>query len=414
MSRVWRYFCLQLKRFFKLMPVVLILSALLMLAAGIAFFGMFADGDKDEQDSLINIGIVGNPEDSYLGLAINALTSMDSSRFTLAIQTVDDEDKAADMIRRGDLVAYVVIPDDFITEAFYGNVQKITCVTASGAADFGSQITNELMQTVTEIVKNSQKSVYGFHLAAKAHGINGNKVYDMGNDVAIDVVEMIFERESAYDINEIGTSGVRSVPDPLANGMLVLLLMLWGITCCTVFAARSNTLNRVLSSKGTGALAQVIGEYASYLVFMTATAALFALVIFAVSPFFPKMEVLDKYDFSNLIPGMILPIVTISAMQFFLYELSGGLVSGALLQFFCAMGIGYISGCVYPAHLFPREVQDAASFLPAWSCRLWLDELLADKPSAHTFLILAAYFAAFMVLSVVIRRARIRREGGAS
>ena len=414
MSRALRYFRLQLKRFFKLMPVVLILSALLLFAAGIAFFGMFAGGDADDQDSLINIGVVGDPEDSYLGMAISALKSMDSSRFTLAIQTVDNEDKAADLIRRGDLVAYIVIPDEFITEAFYGNVQKVTCVTAAGASDFGSQITNELMQTVTEIVKNSQKSVYGFHQAAKAHGIENSKVYDMGNDVAIDVIEMVFDRESAYDIDEIGSGGVSSIPDPLANGMLVLLLMLWGITCCTVFATRSNTLNRVLSSKGTGAFTQVLSEYAAYLTFMTATVALFALVIFAVSPFFPKMEVLAKYDFTNLIPGMMAAVATISSMQFFLYELSGGLVSGALLQFFCAMGVGYISGCVYPAYLFPREVQDIASYLPAWNCRLWFDELLADKPSSVTLLILAGYFAVFIALSAVIRRVRIVREGGES
>ena len=412
MSRAFGYFRLQFKRFFRLTPVVLILSALLLGAVGLAFFGLFSDAESDEQNSLVNIGLVGDMDDNYMGLAVSALQNLDSSRFSLAVKTVEDEEEAAAMLRRGELVAYLVLPDNFIEEAISGNVQKIACVTSSGAADFGTKVSTELMMTVTQMVANSQKAVFGFQKAARARGVSYDRASGMGDDVAIDVIKAIIDRESAYEVEEIGTSGMNDVKDPLLCGMLVLLLMLWGITCCTIFSSRNRTLFRVLSSKGTGCIAQVLGEYASYLIFMAATLGVLTAVIFALSPLMPSMTLLDGLDFSRLVPGIIVPVFTISAMHFFLYEVAGGVVSSALLQFFCAMGTGYVCGCIYPAYFFPRGVQSAASILPAWSCRLWLDELLAGKLSFGTFAILAAYFAVFLILSVVVRRARILREGG--
>lgn len=412
MKRTLSYFRLQLKRFFKLMPVVLLLSALLLGTVGLAVFGVFSDSADDEQNSLVNIGIVGDEEDSYLSLAIGALQNLDSSRFSLATKVIRDENTAAGMLRRGELVAYLVLPDNFIGEAIRGNVQKIACVTSSGAADFGSRITTELMHTVTGIVENTQKGVFGFQNAARAAGEEIDLVYRLGDEVAFEAIDLIIDREAAYAIDEVGSLGTDHLDDPLICGMLVLVLMLWGVTCCTIFSGRNTALCRVLFAKGTRATAQVLGEYGAYLVFLTAVVAVFAAVILALSPFIPSVELLEDYDFSRLVPGLFVPILTISAMQFFLYEVARGPVSGALLQFFCAVGIGYISGCIYPAYFFPRAVQDAAALLPAWSCRLWLDELLAGRTSAGTFAVLAAYCAAFLILSVIIRRMRILREGG--
>ena len=414
MKRAFGYFRLQLKRFFKLMPVVLLLSALLIAAIGLAFFGLVSDSDSDEQNSLLKIGIVVDEDDDYMDMALDMLRNLDTSRFSLSTLTIREESTAADMLRRGELVAYLVFSDNFITEAIHGRVNKITCVTASGAVDFGSRAVDELMHTVTEMVANAQKSLFGFQNAAIVYGMDKSLVYRIGDDAAMDVIDLILRREASYRIEEIGTGGTQGIDDPLICGMLIMVLMLWGITCCTIFCSRSGALNRVLCAKGTGAAAQVLGEYAAYFIFMTAVIAAFAAVIFAASPFLPAITMLEDYDFGRLIPGLIVPLLTISAMQFFLYELTGGPVSSALLQFFCAMGMGYISGCIYPVFFFPRPVQDAAAWLPSWSCRLWLDELLAGRPSLSTFAVLTAYFAAFLILGVLVRRVRIRREGGAA
>lgn len=413
MSRVFGYFRLQTKRFFKLMPVVLMLSAILLATVGAVFVGLFAESESDEQKSLVNIGLVGNMEDAYLGRAVEALQN-DTSRFSLAVETIEDESVAADKLRRGDLVAYLVLPPDFINQAINGNVQKIVVVTSAGATDFGTRVVGELMRTVTAMVGYSQKAIFGFQDAALAFGHPSKEVYSMGDRIALETINGIIIRETAYAVSEMGDSGSDELHDPLVCGMIILVLMLWGITCCTVFSARNASLYRVLSSKGTRPAAQVLAEYAAYLIFMTAALVILTAAAVAVLQFTPPMPLLEKYDFSRLLPGMFIPVLTLSSMHFFLYELAGSVVSGALLQFFCAMGIGYISGCIYPAYYFPRIVQDTASFLPAWNCRLWLDELIAGKPSLTTLAVMGAYFIGFLILSVLVRRVRILRRGGAA
>ena len=414
MSRAVRYFRLQLKRFFKQAVVVMLLSAMLIGAMALVFYGIFSGSRSDDRHSLVNVGIVGDQEDSFLSLAIGGLKSLDSSRFSLDIRLMDNEEKAAEAIRRGDLVAYIVIPEDFFDRAFYGDVQKVTCVTAGGATDFGTQITQELMTAVTELVENSQKAVYGFQQAAMDDGVATQRAYDLGTEVAFDAVNTILRRETAYEVKEIGSGGGSDVKDVYACGVLVLLIMLWGITCCTAFHARSATLNKVLSSKGTGAVTQVLCEYAAYFVFMAAAMGFFALLFLCLSPLFSDFLQATRYDVASLIGGSLLPILTISAMQFFLYEISDNPVPGVLLQFFCAIGMGYVCGCIYPSFMFPRGVQDAALWLPAWHCRIWFNELLADSASLSTSAALFGYFVLFILLSAAIRSMRIKRAGGAA
>ena len=412
MSRALRYFRLQLKRFVRQIPVVLMLSALLIGIMGAFFFGVFTDNKNDEKNTMIKLGIVGDSEESYLEMAINALRNMDSSRFSLSIVNVDDEEQAANMIRRGDLVAYLVVPEDFFAKAMDGDVQKLTCVTASGATDFGTQIAQELMKTVSGFVENSQKVVYGFQNAAMDNGIRPNKAYELGLEVVLDDVNMLLKRDTAYEIKEIGV-GDTTNDNSLLSGVLVLFLMLWGITCCTVFHARSTALNKVLSSKGTGAVSQVLSEYAAYLVFMLATVSFFTLAVMLAFPLISGGNII-AFGPAEMIAGISLPVIVISSMQFFLYELSDSLVPGVLLQFFAAMSIGYVSGCIYPSVMLPRAVQDIAAWLPAWNCRLWLGHMLSGEVSGGLLAILIGFFVLFILLSTAVRGMRTSGKGGAA
>ena len=412
MKTAGRYFRLQLKRYFRLLPVVLILSALMISITGVTLYGILSQQTDDEMNSLVNIGVVGDYEDTYFNMAINALSDFDSSRFSVKIKTIDDEKSASDMLRRGDIAAYVVFPDDFIRRAIHGDFQKVTCVTASGATDFGTQVTNELMKIAMELVVNFQKTVYGFQQAAADNGLDDKTVHDLGKDVALESVRIIMDRESAYEITEIGTSGEDSIKDSLISGVIILLLMLWGITCCTIFSSKNRPLRSLMSSKGFGAAKQVLCEYTAYLTLMIVTLAFFSLLVVLISKLLPLSMITDQFDYSLILPGILLPVIAISAIQFFLYEIAGGTVPGILLQFFFALSTGYICGCIYPSYMFPKALQKITRFLPAWSCRIYLDELLSGRTSLMTVAFIAAFLIAFILLSVLVRQINIKRKAG--
>ena len=77
--RARTYLFLQLKRSFKLLPVVLIIVTLtvcLIGAAGLSFLSA-----NDDNDSLLNVGITGDIEGTYIEAGIELLKTADGSRF---------------------------------------------------------------------------------------------------------------------------------------------------------------------------------------------------------------------------------------------------------------------------------------------------------------------------------------------
>ena len=87
-------------------------------------------------------------------------------------------------------------------------------------------------------------------------------------------------------------------------------------------------------------------------------------------------------------------------------------VSGVLLQFLCAVGMGYMTGCIYPSYFFPEGVQRVGAFLPSGAARVFLAKGAEGSFSVPDFLILIGYFALFFLGSVLLRKRRIAAEGG--
>ena len=83
------YLLLQLKRGLKLMPQVLIVTLLLALCAVLAGL-MLSDLDEaDGAKQKIEIGVVGDTKDTYLNIGLYALEHLDSSRFSVRLQTME-------------------------------------------------------------------------------------------------------------------------------------------------------------------------------------------------------------------------------------------------------------------------------------------------------------------------------------
>jgi len=360
----------------------------------------------------VRVGIVGDMTDSYLEPALEAAKRIDTTRFTVDIITVD-ADEAPKLLNSGELVAYVVLPDNFVKRALEGDIGQVTCVSSSGASGFGNKITNELLRAVAEVLLYGQKTVYGFQDAASAVGIKRSIYGPAGTDLAYKVLDIMLAREKMSETREIGGAGQEDLDDPMVSGLAVLFLLLWGITCCTVCAVRRLQLSRVLHSQGTGAFAQILCEYGAYFIFMTVTVGILASFTAVLIERIPQNNLFEPIVFMRALPGFFLAVLAISAMQFFLYEAANGIVASVLLQFVCALGMGYVTGCLYPAYFFPREVQRAASFLPSWAARIHIDEWLSGRVTAGNTLLLVGYFILFFALSVIIRRARIRSRGGA-
>ena len=131
----WPYLILRLRRVGKLFLPLLLVAALLM--GGIGWFGVSLVRQDEAGAQRVEIGVVGDFEDSVLRMGMFALRNLDSSRFSIEFVQFSEESEAKSRLRAGKLNGYagVVICPGFgqrgipgkILATEYARTQDIPC-----------------------------------------------------------------------------------------------------------------------------------------------------------------------------------------------------------------------------------------------------------------------------------------------
>ena len=112
--RFFSYFRLQCKRMLRQLPAALLMTALLLVSAGLLGSALLEKGRSDTPAERVRVGVIGDFENEYLSFGLFALENLDPSRYSVEIEVFDTEDAARAALLRGSLDAYVRIPDTFV------------------------------------------------------------------------------------------------------------------------------------------------------------------------------------------------------------------------------------------------------------------------------------------------------------
>jgi hypothetical protein len=403
------YLRLQLKRSGKLLYQVLLVTGLLLVGVGL-LAAMILDLDaSDAGKQRLNIGIVGDPTDTYLNLGIYAIETLDSSRFSVSFQRVDKREAEA-QLKAGSLSAYLVIPDGFVEAVSRGENKPITYVSTDGAMGLGSAIADEVVGSVSDLLLESQNAIFGMQRYGLDHGV-GTDLSVSGDKLSENYMAAILNREALYDMDIVGVSGNLSMLGYYLCGLSLVFLLLWGIGGCSLFVGRDLSLNRVLRAKGLGSLRQVTGEYVAWFSLMVVSfaCACLAFALFLKFSGFSITELGDFHDVFLFFLAMLPVAAMLSMLQFFLYELVSGPIHCILLQFSLAIALGYLSGCFYPIQFFPESIQHLQAFLPTGAGLLYLEARLSGGPCLGSLAAVLIYFVVFFCLTVLVRQRRLCR-----
>ncbi len=410
MKKLGIYFSLQFKRALKTLPAVLCVSALLFLSLGMILTGVINKDNNSEEKTKFSIGIVGDTSESYLGLGVAAVETLDSSRFAIDFKEMTERE-AKQALEAGKLSAYVLIPEGFVEAAVHGDIQKITYVTTPGAVGLTTILKNEIASFISEVLVHSQKGVYAAGAVMKDEGLkNRSEIMD---NMAIEYFSFILGRSNIYRTEIAGVSDSLSLGGYFVCGLPVFFLFIWGISSCFLFARRDTALSEMLSVKGCRSFIQIAGEYLAYLLLML----IMLLVIFlAVLPFasqlsglVPEFAGADISFALSFFVRLIPCAAMIAAIQFLIYESVSGMIAGVLAQFVSAIVLSYIGGCLYPIGFFPDMIAKLSLFLPSGLARAYMTSFLAGDNGTVYFAGMAIWFAVVFAASVAVRSARIRR-----
>ena len=405
------YAGLTAKRYFRLFPVIAALTLALTLVLGFYLAKSVSKSVEAEDKKIVKIALAGDLDDSYLKIAVAAIKDFDMTKFS-ADFILMSEDEAKAKMRSGELAAYLYMPEGFMTKARHGEVGEIKYVTASGSVSFGTQLASELIKAVSTLVVDAQKATYGYEDVAMSTGLTVDETLEKAEDAVKRIVLSIVNRGELFDVEETGFAGSRTEEESIVFGVLTAFLSLWGICCCSVASKKDIPLYRSLRARGVGAAAQTAGEWGAYYVFMTVTVFLLGGVVVLALAIAGKWNVGD-FPVARFAAGLTLPLATISAMQFFIYEITSGVVDGVIAQFLTAVGLGYITGCLFPSGFFPESVQRASVWLPTGAVRSYFAGFdPSGEGSGHAALILAGYAVLFLSLAFLSRRYKIVKDSG--
>lgn len=409
MTRFRIYLLAQMKRVKKALPAVLIMTLLLTGCIALISKVMLIADSSSEKKQKVQIGLVGDISGSYLGFGISALQHLDSSRF--AIEFIEmEEEEARDRLNHGTLSAFVIVPEGFVEAAVRGENMPLTYVSTSGSLRLGSMIMNELVNTISSLLTESQNAIYGMQNYLVNNGMS-DIYWQATDELYLRFLDFILGRTSVYELEIMGLSGNLSMIGYYLCGFTVLFLLLWGIAGSPLYIKKDHALPALLSSKGQNTLSQMAGEFVAYFVLM-ATSFLLVIVLVAVAMGLTGFTLPEwEREGIGILFGFyvkMLPVAAvICAMQLLLFELTSDMVSGILLQFLCALSLGYLSGCFYPISFFPESIQIVQPLLPTGVAVNYGGNLLMEESTAIEMVLLLGYLLLFLVLATAVRKRKI-------
>ena len=412
MSRSFKYFKVQLKRVMKTFPRQMIVNLLVCLCVGVLMVVFIRDGLSAQDGQKYRIGVVGDMSDSYLGFGITALQSIDDSRFMIELVTMTREE-ARTAFEKGELYAIVQIPEGMMEAIESGaNDKRISYIAAEGQKGIGTMVMGQIVDVASTLVTRSQSAVFGMQSIMLEHGMQ-EEFWEATNALNLLLIELVVNRSGLYDVEVLGIANGLSIEGYYFCGILLFLLLLAGINNSPLFTRRQTDMPRFMQSRGVGAAGQVAGEYVAYLCLMI----LCVVVIFI--PLYlclerewftiPEWEGMGAEPLTQFLPALLPVTAMFAALQFLLYEIMAGVVSGILLQFLCGIGMGYLSGFFYPAAFFPDIMQRLGRIMPTGAALRYVNGSVAKEESGMAGFGVLLYLAVFLVLSVYVRRSRIRR-----
>ena len=333
------------------------------------------------------------------GLA--TVQSIDEDRFSLDMVEMTQE-AAHSALQKGDISAYVVIPEGFMEKAVTGDIEPITYVTTAGAEGVATLMKKEVTSLVTEMVVYSQKGAYGLLDVLTENGLQQD-AYTHMTALSLSYTDLILHRDELYDVTELGVSDGLTTRDYYICAVMVILTVLTGIPYAVIYIKKDQSLYRLLCARGLSPARQLLCEYGAHLLSVLALAGAVLVSAAGVLAVLPGSVIGCLPSLSGLLLRLIPVLAMIAAFDLMMFNLSGNMVSGLLLHFFAAIGLCYVSGCIYPASAFHKVIQQLAALLPTGIARQHLATGFSLAPAFGSFGGLAVYAAAFFAVALLLR-----------
>ncbi len=424
MNRFIIYTRLRLKAVLKIFPSMCIMTLLLCLSLGGILYLQsartlqLAEGDEN---ATVPIGIAGVNDSGTFSAAFPVLLQLDSSRSEVTFKLYDTKQDAVKAIRKGEILAAIVIPDGVLGTLLAGGLDKMIVVVPASSAGLETLILRELSKSVSIILGSMNSASSTLSDYYKMSGTNDPDVIaNAQTDLLLMSMQDMLHRNHMFKVKYIRAGNQLSIESFFLVSLVMLLILLIGVMCAGSFIRSDYSLAKLLNLRRLGPCRQIIAEYASLVALLACLCALFLPLVGAALSRMPITFSAFGLTPDSFFKGFLMfclkafPVILLAAaIDLFLYELSQTLITGVLLQFLVMIALAYLSGTFYTVQTMPEPLKAVQPFLPTGQALIYLQSTARGKMSVWMPLIWVLSWAAlFLAGSMLLRRSKVAGKRG--
>ena len=400
---------LQLKRAIKNFPHLLLCSiAIAVVVVVVVVFSVITQNQKSPIMKKTVALVVGDNNEIILTVGMNAFENMDTaaSMFELLVM---EEEEAVEGFESGEIDGVVLFPDGYVDGFTKGDNAAAKLYINNTGKTYSVDVIANVADVASHFIAINEAVSYAMRDMFAEFGYR-----DVDNELSdgLDVIttRVVLSRDNHFKKTTVVGEDESSMVQDYACAALVMLVLLWGLSCGSLLKRDGLVMTRKLKADGVSVFKQEAIRFVSLfalleLMMLFVIAALFAAYFFAQEQF----ELLDIYSTSQilfLVPATIVPVMFTTSMVMFCFIAASNQIGGLLLLFTITVAGGYASGCIVSSVYLPGAVRNISGYLPMAQMHNATKMALGYTYSVRDALILGVWTVLLFALCVAINGKR--------
>lgn len=396
MKKTLTLYTLWLKLALKSIPVILCGTLILaVFVAGTAFAGVKILSGGDERDKIM-VALVINDDNTYTQMALSYLLEEETIKEMCTFREMG-EDEAQKALKEGEVLAVIIIPENFMVKVLYGEDVSAQLILSEGGTTAQSGIFQKMIRSGAMDLVTAQSAIYAVDDLCRATGIDA--IRESEEYLNLHLLMYALRRNTYFGKQIISDTGDLSPVQFYTAGGIVLLLMLGGITCGELLKKEDETYISSLYRVGIKPHSVLFAKLLS-----TSAVYLGIIIVIYIVALFQKAVV---FSFAAL-PAAALVILTVFSINLLIFQVAGNRVAGTLAGFLVTVVMMFLSGNFIPASFLPKLVNDIGNFMPSKWITALCGQILTGEILWHTvgmcFVVLGIMLAAAILFQALNRK----------
>ncbi len=354
-SLIARLTITNIKRLKSYIPTILIAVIILLTVCSLAGNAISKNVYSEQQLTTIGLAyyLPADNDEDYLKLSVGMLENMDSMGSTINMMKVDTIDEGYELLDRGEVLYFVIVPENFITGIMMGDNYPLEIVVRDNS-NLISYIANELFLAYAGYLGIAEAAVYSAMDVAATHGYDPDQINALQYNINFIYLNRALDKDVYIDKVTATGEGNFSLTQHYISVAIMISLFLLGLILIPMHQSYCDGIKLSLAAKGINSLHIFICNF---------VASCLALYI----AFIPCMINVTFYSHKLALKSlfMIIPaIIAIALIICLISSISKQVFSGNMSILVITILIAYIGGGILPGAMLPRIVQEISPYLP--------------------------------------------------